>query len=293
MSLFDGAHSQVLDWPLPSPRLARQFPKNSRAAHSGFRGSPVVASAGSTWRFALQEAGAEESPVAHVKLEAIPRARMTGIFVAPWSIGYQAIPKVACTSIKDALFTLVTAEQPVRTNLAGSQNVHTYFGARASDMGGAKFKFVVLRDPIKRFLSGFNNRVVQYRELSEAYLRSQNLQAVLDLDGFVPDPTLAQFVDRIELYMRVPTIHHHFRPVSEIISPLAAFDKVYPFEELPQMCRDIARLAQRPFSLPHAQRTAAKHTTKNLSSTLRDRLLSLCASDYELMRDYYAPAGPT
>jgi Sulfotransferase family len=256
-----------------------------------FRGLGRRIRAGDRWRFAYRPSDAPGGPVASAHFEHHPRPPVPGIFVAPWSIGYQPIPKAACTSIKAALFTLAVGEKSSAGNMAGAKHIHDYFAARAGDVSGAAFKFIVIRDPLARFVSGFANRVGQHRELSEAFLRGLPSSLQLPLKDFVFDPTLSQFIDRLELYMRVPTIQHHFQPVAEQVLSLDAFDKVYPLEAMDTLCVDIGQLTGRPFAVPREQRSSSGKHAEELSDAQRRAIVRICERDYDMLKAYYTPGG--
>jgi hypothetical protein len=256
-----------------------------------FRGLGRRIRAGDRWRFAYRPTDAPGGPVASVHFDHYPQPLIPGIFIAPWSIGYQPIPKAACTSIKAALFALAIGEKPSAGNMGGAKHIHDYFTTRAGDVSGAAFKFVVIRDPLARFVSGFANRVGHHRELSQAYLRGLPSNLQLPLQDFVFDPSLSQFIDRFDLYMRVPTIHHHFQPVADQVLSLEAFDKVYPLESMDTLCADIGQWTGRPFTLPREQRSSSGQHTEALSDAQRRAIVRICERDYEMLKAHYTPGG--
>lgn len=255
----------------------------------GFRGLGRRVTPGDRWRFFYEPGDTQAEPAATVRFKPYPRPPLQGIFVAPWSIGYHPIPKVACTSLKEAFFALATGGKATAEHLVGAKYIHDYFEARQCDVSGANFKFIVVRDPLARFLSGFTNRVMHHRELSEGYLRSLRCADQLPLDRFIFNPTLAQFVERFELYALVPTIRHHFLPVADQVADLGAFDKVYPLESMDTLCADISRLTGCTFVVPREQQSIAKLRAGDLSKSVRRAILRLCKRDYALLKGYYAP----
>lgn len=289
--LRQGPRRQRLVWDLPSPAVAARMPADPAAGQARFK--PAVVQAHVRQPVLLMyRPGEKATPqkVAELHFEAAGRPMIEGIYLGPWSIGYQPFPKVACTSIKELLFQLA-AGAPFQPSLgAGADHVHRYFDLRVRDVSGASFRFVVVRDPVKRFLSAFSNRVLHHKELSRAYVEKLRLTPPLDLSDFPFDPTLAQFVDRFDLYRRVPTIDHHFRPVSEYTAPLSAFDKVYPFERLDDLVADLQRLTGQRLGLPHSQRGGPKISVKDVPPKVLDRLIELCAPDYRLLEGFYAPS---
>jgi hypothetical protein len=230
-------------------------------------------------------------PVATLGFSPHGPERIPGVFMASLGIGYQPLPKVACTSIKEALFRLAFG-RPYSPELGlGLPHVHAYCEMRMRDVGAAPWKFTVVRDPIKRFLSGYSNRVRHHKELSRDYVSRLHLVPELDLASFPFDPDIHQFIEHFEFYRRIPTINHHLRPVSDALAPLEAFDKVYPFEALDELSADLAQRAGQPVPIPHTQRGGRKVSLSELSPAEIDKLVTIFASDYQLLSAYYAPPG--
>jgi hypothetical protein len=288
--LRQGDKRQRVGWDQPSPAVAVRWPDEPAAANARFKPVAVHVSRREPVTM-LHRPGEKEAlaPVAEIAFEPIGPEAITGIFLSRWSIGYQPLPKVACTSIKELLFR-TAAGLPFSPAVGeGANHIHRYFDLRERDVSAAAFRFVVVRDPIKRFLSAFSNRVLHHKELSRAYLEHLNLVPPLALDDFPFDPDLAGFVDRFDLYRRVPTIDHHFRPVSEFSAPLAAFDKVYPFESLDELVADLQQRTGIPMSLPHSQRGGPKLQAKDLSPRVFAKLVELFAADYAMLAGLYSP----
>ena len=290
--LRQGRRRQSLVWNQSSPAIAAKLPGQPAATQARFKTVGIRVSRREPVSV-LYRAGEDfpPQPVADIAFEPIAREPVDGIFVAPWSIGYQPIPKVACTSIKEALFRLATGEPYSAALSEGASHVHSYFDARMRDVGSASFRFIVVRDPIKRFLSAFSNRVLHHRELSRPYLERLKLDPPLNLSDFPFEPKLAEFVENFEFYRRVPTIEHHFRPFSEFTAPLAAFDKVYPFEAINELMDDLQQRTGVSMSLPHSQRGGPKLQGKDLSPRVFDKLVNILAADYAMLEGLYSPAA--
>ena len=288
--LRQGARRQRLAWDQPSPAVAARWAGDPAAAQARFK--PVAVRVSRREPAALFHKPTEKAaavPVGALAFEPAGREPVEGIFLSRWSIGYQPIPKAACTSIKELLFRAVTGAAFSPEVAEGANHVHRYFDLRTRDVSAADFRFVVVRDPIKRFLSAFGNRVLHHKELSRAYVEGLGLVPPLDLEGFVFDPDLAGFVERFASYRRIPTIDHHFRPISEFSAPLGAFDKVYPFEALGELVADLHKRMGVPMALPHSQRGGPKLQPKDLPPRVFDKLAELFAADYAMLEGLYSP----
>jgi len=289
--LHQAGDRRRLNWGQASPGVAARLSDVEAAHMARFRPVGVRASRRHPVRLTLAaKAGARAVPVAELAFEPIDREPIEGIYLSRWSIGYQPIPKAACTSIKEMLFRM-TVGQPFSPALGdGARHVHNYFTQRHRDVSAAAFRFVVVRDPIKRFLSAYSSRVLRHRELSREKLLGLQLDPAIDWDDFPFDPDLQTFVERFDLYRRIPTIAHHCRPVSEFCASLAAFDKVYPFERLRDMAADLQQLTGLQAQLPHSQR-ASKIPLDQLPARAFDKLVELYAADYEMLAGLYSPSA--
>ena len=213
---------------------------------------------------------------------------MNGIVLEKLSIGYKDIPKVACTSIKEAIYELQIGKKFNKEELG--THIHQFYAKRKKDLSLADFKFIVLRDPIKRFLSGYSNRVTHHKELSYDYLSTHkhpSTKMLLDKDSIL-DPGIGQFIEFFDDYYQTPSIHHHLKPVNEIIEGnLELFDKIYTLENINELEKDISDLSKKEFKLPRSQTGGKKYTVKELNSLQMDFLINFYKEDYELMQEFY------
>lgn len=214
---------------------------------------------------------------------------MQGILCTRHSIGYLPLPKVANTSIKHTMFEL---EHGTKFNQAatGAAHIHEYFRRHKAAVGEAGFRFVVVRDPIKRFLSAYANRVVHHRELSAENIQalaSQKRKLKIKPARFQPDPDPGQFVEMLEQYQRIPSILVHTRPVAPIIQDLGLFTKVYAFERLAELEADLSGIAGQPVRLRHAQTGGPKLDITCLSAGQLEKLRAYYEEDYRLLHAFY------
>ncbi len=213
---------------------------------------------------------------------------MNGIVLEKLSLGYKDIPKVACTSIKEAIYELQTGN--VFDRKEAGTHIHQYYAKKKKDLAGVDFKFIVLRDPIKRFLSGYSNRVTHHNELSFEYLSNhKHSSAKILLDkGSILNPGIGQFIEFFDDYYQTPSIHHHLRPVTEILDgDLEFFNKIYILENIRELEEDISNLSKKIFKLPKSQTGGKKYSHKELNSQQMDYLIDFYKEDYKLMQDFY------
>jgi hypothetical protein len=216
------------------------------------------------------------------------RPVMHGILCTKHSIGYVPLPKVANTSIKHAMFELEHGTR-FTTAATGVAHIHHYYRKQAQ-IEHAAFRFVVVRDPIKRFLSAFSNRVIHHRELSEESIRAvaENRKHLnLQPSQFVFDPDLSLFIDQLENYQRIPSILVHTQPITPLVQDLGLFTKVYGIESMAQAQADLSAIAQKPVCFRHAQSGGPKLHVSCLSAAQLEKLRCYFAEDYRLLEPFY------
>lgn len=133
-----------------------------------------------------------------------------------WEHGltWVAVPKVACTSIKHAIFHIENG-RAFEDFTANGQHFHIhriYPTQRFADLPLARIaqhdRLAVVRDPVSRLLSCCGNRVIYNRELA-----TETARRALALADLPTNPGLEEFIDRLADYCQaVPDIAHHAAP---------------------------------------------------------------------------------
>jgi len=202
---------------------------------------------------------------------------LKGFILRDGDLGYRFIPKVASSSIKSTLLTLEGVAQ---------KNVHK-LGKRQARIDDCKQRVIVIRDPIKRFLSAYGNRVGYHKELSKEYLNRR----LPIMHHFLPhlNPSLNQFIRYYKIYARVQTIKHHTKPISSWLmgNDLSFFTDVYKIEELTKFEQDLSDLFNQEVKFPRKQTGGKKHTLKSLNKRQIRYLLKLYDEDYKLLKGHY------
>jgi hypothetical protein len=203
------------------------------------------------------------------------------------SLGYRHIPKVACTSIKTMLYELRMGKSFSRERMG--MDVHQYFFKEYRDISKAEFRFIVVRDPIKRLLSAYSNRVVHHKELSKEYLSKQeDLKKIFEEENIPFNPSLSEFIRHFSFYQKVPSIHHHTKPVVMFgIRNLSFYTHVYTIEQLHLLEEDLSQRYKKQMKLPRLQTGGLKLKVAQLSREEITFLLDFYTRDYELLADYY------
>lgn len=212
---------------------------------------------------------------------------MNGYLSKDRNIGYRHIPKVACTSVKTALYEL--EENCAYSVEEHNVNIHRYVDLnRTACIDNCKKRFIVIRDPIKRLLSAYGNRVTYHRELSKAFILKKSPINYNKIKFF--DPDLFQFVEEFETYLNVQTISHHTKPFSKFLDgeTLDYFTDVYTIENIHSLEIDLAEYFDVDFHFQRKQTGGRKYAISDLPKAHVEKLLAYYKDDYELLKGYYS-----
>lgn len=144
-------------------------------------------------------------------------------------------PKGAGTSLRAFLFELENgfAFRPYRvqgTEISANNLVaNTRFRGVDHDAIAGWRRFAVVRDPVKRLLSAYSNRVLHYKELSVAAAGE-----ALRKKGLAADPDVETFFANIDGYRGVSKwIRRHTQPQEYFLGPdQGYFDAIYRVEDI-------------------------------------------------------------
>jgi hypothetical protein len=212
------------------------------------------------------------------------------ILLPEYKIAYFDTPKVASSSIKVALYRLEHGAESVSSDTP-ERKIHRRHPARrldpAHDFAEAEgyWKCAVVRDPVKRLLSAYSNRIIHHRDqLRGRFPKLRAFFLGLPLD---PDPDV--FFTRLGRYrLQSGWIRHHVNLCSYYIgTDLSRFDAVYPIEKLDDFARELSRRTGTEVVFPRLQTGGPKITADMLSPRAYGALLDYLDSDYGLLADYY------
>lgn len=212
------------------------------------------------------------------------------VYLDEHKLAYFAVPKVACTSIKTMFFEVENgfAFREFRANGSWWWIHRLYqsipFDQQPHDRIAGHARFAVVRDPIRRLLSCYSNRVVHHRELSREKAGRMLRRAELPFD-----PDLSTFVELLPRYMRaVPTIGHHAAPTVEYLGHDAAyFDRVYGLHELDELVARVCKVTGLQATLPRLQTGGPKIAPDQLSPAEIDALREIYAEDYAVFGAHF------
>lgn len=208
-----------------------------------------------------------------------------------YELFYAAVPKVACTSVKHMFFVIENGRrfEPFTINGHPKQIHNVAYRSFLREVYpeqriASYHRVALVRDPIKRFLSAYSNRVLHHRELSMDKA-GKKLRAL----GLQPRPDLDMFVERHAEYLEAhPSILHHTRPMSDFLGTDAGyFSKLYALDNMDQFVRDIAARTGKEVEIGREQTGGRKFKPSDLTGAQIDKIKAYYASDYRTFGDYF------
>jgi len=222
----------------------------------------------------------------------ISKFQIHQVCLAKHKLIYIPLPKNACTSIKQALHEIEFGK-PFDATLDEFRvydEIHDYYLKRPNAFTGKKeletlagyTRFAVVRDPVKRLLSCYRNRVLDSGDLNESRktLRRKGLSAQPDLDSFIMN---------LDQYRKINSIiEHHSRPQSAFLDgSLRYFDKIYRMKDLGQLF-DLLKKQKRGLAIRQRKTGGTEVGLENLSEGAFEKLLEFYRDDYKLLKEYYS-----
>lgn len=221
------------------------------------------------------------------------------ILIPKLRIGYQNVPKVATTSIFSYLYLAChgVEYQGHKINQRKVQSVHNYFRHRLEEslvLANSKqvlqgyedyFSFAITRDPVKRFISMYSNRVVHYRELSAETKHA----AKLIERGLEFDPQINLLVQNLEGYMECqPSIFHHARPQMDFLGPdLSVYNRIVDISEVNGIINEIREFWRKEGMSELCNRTPQDPGRKQTGGPKLE-LYELLPESFEKLLEYYS-----
>lgn len=148
---------------------------------------------------------------------------------------------------------------------------------------GHRFETLVLvRDPLRRFLSGFQNKVRNGRlaqKLGAATLPGEDLPSQPDLETFLlhlPTYRKSHFM-----------IRQHFQPMHHFLGPdLSIFDHVHQLERFGDLVEFLSMRLGRKVTFPHIKKQDM-HWVYDIPPELKLRIQRRLRKDYKLLHRFY------
>ena len=217
------------------------------------------------------------------------------------NIAYVSAPKCACTSIKELFFMIENRSNfnDIRDKRGAiclltngkKRYIHNFYPSMPfADLPHQEMesttRFTVVRDPISRLTSCYNNRVKRYRSLSPEKLASHQIEAS-------PDPSLNEFIGGLEIYRRVPDINWHTLPLNYFLGDQPEYyEQIFNLCTLDQLETFLSNQLKTEINLPHLQNSVEERAEKEsddskISKNLIKKIEEIYRADYQLYGRYF------
>ena len=201
---------------------------------------------------------------------------------------YWPIPKCACTSVKTFFAINIQPELEAKQ----SYDVHAQPQYRAQSFEPSAYNAIDaslhsagIRDPVKRLISAYVNRVWQKKDL----IKRRNL--LPEALHYVPEPnTFFRNLAKAQCASR--SIRHHTLPQYDFLGPtLERYPIIGQVEELHRYFETLRTAYGFVGADPKRQvsNSARRLSLDELDRPAQVALLDYCEADYILLRDYYQP----
>ncbi|MCH2165095.1 MAG: sulfotransferase family protein [Marinovum sp.] len=211
------------------------------------------------------------------------------ITVKAHQIAYSPLPKAGCSTVKRMMATVdPTCDLPPQDTW-DEHLWHRLFPTiryRADRFSKALgyWRICVVRDPLKRLLSVYTNRVVKFRDLHNSANMKRPEYAHLSKD---PDPDF--FFSHLQEYRDASSvIKHHILPAELFLGPdLEAYDRVYRTEEMPQLAHDLQKRTGVAVKCARENASAMQLDVHDLKSETVDMLRPRLAREYQYLEKFF------
>lgn len=223
----------------------------------------------------------------------VPGYQIHQIRLPQYRLIYIPIPKIGCTTIKQALHrmefgTLFDSDAPGNEPY---EDIHDFYKKRPGAFTGVKglhsrqktLCFTVIRDPVERLVSCYRNRVVDLKDL-------ESDREALESAGLPAEPDLNTFVLNLNRYRSVSSkIRHHTRPQFRFFAgDLSVADYIFKMEEMDRVEMFLQKFDP-SINLLHRKSGGTPVTLNDLSDEAMQHAIRFYRGDYELLREYYKP----
>jgi hypothetical protein len=201
-------------------------------------------------------------------------------------LAYWPVPKAGCSSVK-AMIAQIDPDFEARTQELETTDLHKIYQTRQFKQFRFKeqenaFRFTVLRDPIKRLMSVYTNRVIQQQDLI-------NRRLTMERNNMPVRPDPDTFYLKLKAYCKLSTrIHHHVKRSGYYCGyQLDKFNRVYRTEEMDELARDLSEISG--IRVETTRRNASTMTLEfnDLRVKTRESLIPFLRREYEHLNGYF------
>ncbi|MDJ0519735.1 MAG: sulfotransferase family 2 domain-containing protein [Trichodesmium sp. MO_231.B1] len=206
-------------------------------------------------------------------------------------IAYNFILKCACSTVKTTMGWLENGQDDRSKiiSMPKRQSHKMYWWVKIENLAVNYFKFVVVREPIKWFLSAVSNQVFFSRNSFE----SQKLTSYkyLSIAKLGVNPEINWLIENLESYLEMSQFFKHHIKAQHIFmgNQIKGFDRVFQVECLGELGEKLSEITGMEINLPRLNTGGRKISLAELSEKSMKKLIDFYTRDYELLKDYYSP----
>ncbi|WP_425039350.1 sulfotransferase family 2 domain-containing protein [Primorskyibacter sp. S187A] len=212
------------------------------------------------------------------------------IAVPAHKIAYMALPKAGCSTVKRMLALIdPDVDLPPRETWTADTWHAIYPTARFRPHRWDGFqdywRFAVVRDPVKRLLSVYTNRVVQLGDLHNSRRLRRPEFSHLSRD---PDPDFF-FLHLDAYYEASSVIKHHVLPCELFIGPKPfRYDRVFKTEQIGELAEELGRRSGKSVDISRENSSEMRLDLDDLQPRTIDAIRPLLEREYAHLDAYYA-----
>ncbi|NET42684.1 sulfotransferase family 2 domain-containing protein [Okeania sp. SIO2B3] len=167
---------------------------------------------------------------------------------------------------------------------------HKSYIVNIEDVAADYFKFVVVREPIKRFLSAVSNIIFFQRAAFENHPSLTSCK-YLSITKLGVNPEINWLVENLESYLEISQVWEgHIKPQHTFMgNQIKGFDRVFQVERLGELGEKLSEITSIEINLPRLNTGGRKISLAELSEKSMKKLIDFYSRDYELLKDYYSP----
>lgn len=204
-------------------------------------------------------------------------------------LAYFPVPKIACNSVKACIFEIennISVEE--RKRVEPNFNLHRVFPSasfsRAKQGIPKEFeKFGIVRDPLERFLSGFNEKVL----VKNIIVKSRKMTEFCISNRLNYSPNLEEFITQFHKYCELPFFRQHFGSQAYFLgNNLNYFDKLFSIKKLFQLEKLLSEKLDRDILLPRINSQKKLVGMESLTHNLSVKLENILNEDLQLLKDF-------
>lgn len=212
---------------------------------------------------------------------------------------YVSIPKCACTSLKNCMFYIENKYdyKTIKTN-GKNLDIHRLYPSMYHEKLIQKLeknnldineftKICLIRDPIKRFISAYTNRVNHHKELSPKKINENNL------DPKMANPSFIKFVKHYYIYRNVRSIRHHTDSMYKFIGENPEyFDKIFNINNINEISDFLKNKYNIEYTIPKLQTGGGGSESIDLENIKENRpkiykiIQEITDKDYKIFSKY-------